>query len=115
MSFEDRIKDMLKVGGENVAASEVERVINALPDVAEVAVVAKPDRMLNEVPVAFIIARDGADHTALVGEIEASCVRSLADFKRPKEIRIVDELPRSNLEKIAKAKLRDQLVNELTA
>jgi crotonobetaine/carnitine-CoA ligase len=113
MSFQDRSKDMLKVGGENVAASEVERVINLLEDVAESAVVAKPDRMLNEVPVAFIIARPGADLSALEEEINSACNRSLADFKRPREVRFVAEMPRSNLEKIAKSQLRDQLVAEM--
>lgn len=112
ITFQDRIKDMLKVGGENVAASEVERVITGVAGVAEVAVVAKPDRMLNEVPVAFVIAADGANKAALEGNIEDACIQSLADFKRPREIRIVEEFPRSNLEKIAKAKLRDQLVLE---
>ncbi len=112
LSFEDRIKDVLKVGGENVSAAEVERVIQSLPDVAEAAVVAKPDRMLNEVPVAFVLARGKQDPKKLENEIERTCERSLADFKRPREVRIVDSLPRANLEKIAKAKLRERLLEE---
>ena len=112
LSFEDRIKDMLKVGGENVSAAEVERVIQSLPGVSEAAVVAKPDRMLNEVPVAFVLAGGEQDPTKLKSEIEAACERSLADFKRPREVRIVDSLPRANLEKIAKAKLRERLLGE---
>jgi len=112
MSFQDRTKDMLKVGGENVAASEVERVINLLDGVAESAVVAKPDKMLNEVPVVFIIPRPGADLPALEQEVNAACSKALADFKRPREVRFVDQMPRSNLEKIAKSQLRDQLVAE---
>lgn len=112
MTFQDRIKDMLKVGGENVAASEVERVIMGVPGVAEVAVVGRPHRMLDEAPVAFIIASEGSDPAQLEKAVEAACVSGLADFKRPHEIRIVENFPRSNLEKIAKAKLRDQLVAE---
>ena len=112
LSFEDRIKDMLKVGGENVSAAEVERVIQALPEVSEAAVVAKPDRMLNEVPVAFVLAAGDQDPSKLRDEIEATCQRSLADFKRPREVRIVDSLPRANLEKVAKAQLRKQLLEE---
>jgi len=113
ISFEDRLKDMLKVGGENVSAAEVERVISATPQVAEVAVVAKPDKMLNEVPVAFVLAVAGADKQVLFDEINAACENALADFKRPREVRIVDTLPRATLEKIAKAELRKQLVAEL--
>jgi crotonobetaine/carnitine-CoA ligase len=115
ISFQDRSKDMLKVGGENVAASEVERVIMGVPGVAEVAVVAKPDRMLNEVPVAFIIAKSGVDHGALQEQIASDCSRALADFKQPREVRLVDTLPRSTVEKIAKAKLRDELAAEYDA
>ena len=112
LSFEDRIKDMLKVGGENVSAAEVERVIQSLPGVAEAAVVARPDRMLNEVPVAFVLAAGGGDPEELKREIDGACERSLADFKRPRDVRIVDSLPRANLEKIAKSKLRERLLEE---
>lgn len=112
MTFQDRIKDMLKVGGENVAASEVERVIMGVSGVSEVAVVAKPHRMLDEAPIAFVIAGDRTDAAQLEKDIVHACVSGLADFKRPHEIRIVEDFPRSNLEKIAKAKLRDQLAAE---
>jgi crotonobetaine/carnitine-CoA ligase len=112
ISFQDRSKDMLKVGGENVAASEIERVIMGVAGVGEVAVVAKPDRMRSEVPVAFIIPRAGVDHTMLRAQIVLDCERSLADFKRPVEIRLVEAMPRSTVEKIAKAKLREQLARE---
>jgi crotonobetaine/carnitine-CoA ligase len=102
--FSDRDKDMLKVGGENVAASEVERVIAQVAGVVEVAVVGRADPMLDEVPVAFVIATDPGD--ALQARILAACVEGLAPFKRPRELRFVASLPRSTLEKIAKAELR---------
>jgi carnitine-CoA ligase len=110
MSFADRDKDMLKVGGENVAASEVERIILTCPGVVEVAVVAKRHPMLDEVPVAFVVA-DG-DRPGLAEQIAAACREQLSDFKVPREIRIVDDFPRSTLNKIAKAELRRALAGE---
>ena len=116
--FGDRSKDMLKVGGENVAASEVERVIAAVPGVAECAVVARAHRMLDEVPVAFVLAApgmDAANQNALVARIAAACASQLADFKRPHEVRVVESFPRSTLEKVAKAELRKLLAQDSTA
>jgi crotonobetaine/carnitine-CoA ligase len=111
--FADRSKDMLKVGGENVAASEIEQAIMAVPGVAEVAVVARPHPMLDEVPVAFVIPRGEA--VGLAARIARACTSQLAAFKCPHEIRLVDSLPRSTIEKIAKAELRAQLIAETTA
>jgi crotonobetaine/carnitine-CoA ligase len=111
--FADRDKDMLKVGGENVAASEIERVVRTVPGIAECAVVAKRDPMLNEIPVVFVLPPGGTevDADALAEQVLAECAEKLADFKVPREVRVVDELPRSTLDKIAKNQLRD-LVNE---
>src|SRR5260370_22865000 len=105
IKFGDRAKDMLKVGGENVAASEIEQVIAVVPGVREAAVVAKKHPMLDEVPVVFIIPAAGADRAPqdLHGTVMAACRSALADFKVPREIRFVDEMPRSTLEKVAKA------------
>jgi crotonobetaine/carnitine-CoA ligase len=111
IKFADRAKDMLKVGGENVAASEIEQVIALVPGVREAAVVAKRHPMLDEVPVAFIIPQAGVARAAvdLHDTIMAACRNSLADFKLPRELRFVDEMPRSTLEKVAKAELRKML------
>ena len=106
--FGDRSKDMLKVGGENVAASEIERVVAG---VHECAVVARKHRMLDEVPVVFVLAVDGAA-AGLAERIAAACAAQLADFKRPHEVRLVTSLPRSTLEKVAKAQLRSLLAAE---
>jgi carnitine-CoA ligase len=111
MKFGDRAKDMLKVGGENVAASEIEQVIAVVPGVREAAVVAKKHPMLDEVPVVFIIPHAGVAGAPpdLHDTVMAACRNALADFKVPREIRFVDEMPRSTLEKVAKAELRKLL------
>ena len=111
IKFGDRAKDMLKVGGENVAASEIEQVISVVPGVREAAVVAKKHPMLDEVPVVFIIPQAGVERAPadLQDRVMAACRTSLADFKVPREIRFVDEMPRSTLEKVAKAELRKML------
>ena len=109
--FGDRTKDMLKVGGENVAASEIERVIAAVPGVHECAVVARQHAMLDEVPVAFVLPAANAP-ADLAERVLAACAAQLADFKRPHALRLVSDFPRSTLEKIAKAQLRAQLARE---
>lgn len=111
IKFGDRAKDMLKVGGENVAASEIEQVIAVVPGVREAAVVAKKHPMLDEVPVVFIIPHAGVAQLppTLHDDVMAACRNGLADFKLPREIRFVDEMPRSTLEKVAKAELRKML------
>jgi carnitine-CoA ligase len=108
ISFADRAKDMLKVGGENVAASEIERVVLAVPGVSEVAVVAAPHDMLGDTPVAFIMTQEEGE--GLAEEVLQACREQLADFKVPREVRIIDELPRSTLNKVAKAQLRQIVI-----
>ena len=105
ISFADRSKDMLKVGAENVAASEIERVVLQVAGVAEVAVVGRPDPWLDEVPVAFVVA-PGASND-LSGTVMTKCAELLADFKVPRDVYVVAELPRSTLRKINKVALRD--------
>lgn len=104
--FVERDKDMLRVGGESVAASEIERVIARVDGVAEVAVVAAPDPMLDDVPFAFVLST--ADASTLRASIAEQCERLLADFKRPRGIEIVDELPRVTLGKVSKKALRER-------
>ncbi|MBL8345920.1 MAG: AMP-binding protein [Rubrivivax sp.] len=106
--FSDRDKDMLKVGGENVAASEVEAVILETGWVRECAVVAQKHHMLDEVPAAFVRAAEGAP-IDLPERLLEVCRAKLADFKVPRHIELVDDFPRSTLEKIAKNVLRERL------
>ncbi|MEM9039851.1 MAG: AMP-binding protein [Actinomycetota bacterium] len=108
--FSDRAKDMLKVGAENVAASEVETVVMQTGLAVEVAVVGQPHAMLDEVPVAFLITTDPTlDHAEIEQRVIDHCAANLADFKVPRAVKVLDELPRSTIEKIAKNVLRDGL------
>ncbi len=104
--FSDREKDMLRVGDENVAASEIEIVILQTGLVSECAVVGQPHSMLGEVPVVFVIPSENASIDSLEADIILACEQNLADFKVVREMHIVDALPRSTLEKIAKNELR---------
>ena len=105
---------MLKVGGENVAASEIERVVYTVPGVQEVAVVGKPDPIRQEIPIAFVVTKGDfiEDNQALKRKILSACQRELADFKIPKAVHFLEDFPRSVLHKIAKAKLREKLAKE---
>ena len=100
----DRLKDMIISGGENIASSEVERVLDTHPDVLEVAVVGTPHERWGEVPVAFVVARPGTSPTA--EELVAHCAQQLAKFKVPSEVRFLDELPRNPSGKVLKRELR---------
>jgi carnitine-CoA ligase len=107
ISFADRAKDMLKVGGENVAASEIERVISEVAGVKEAVVVPAPDDKLDEVPVAFVIG-SGDD---LAERVAAACRDRLADFKVPSRVEVVAALPRSTISKVNKAALKKVLAD----
>jgi acyl-CoA synthetase (AMP-forming)/AMP-acid ligase II len=101
----DRVKDIIISGGENVASSEVERVLYEHDAVREAAVVARPDPRWLEVPVAYIALADGA--TASEHELDQHCRAHLATFKVPKAFRFVDALPRNPSGKVLKRELRD--------
>ena len=110
--FSDREKDMLKVGAENVAASEIETVIMQTGLADECAVVARKHFMLDEVPVAFVIPTTAGrelDEEAFTQQIIDHCEVNLADFKVVRDVFRVDALPRSTLEKVAKNELRARL------
>ena len=105
----DRLKDLIVSGGENIASSEVERVLYEHDAVLEVAVVARPDERWGEVPVAFVVLRDGA--TATTDELIERCRGQLAKFKVPKDVTFIDALPRNPSGKVLKRDLREtQLV-----
>ncbi|MFN3746680.1 MAG: AMP-binding protein [Hyphomicrobiaceae bacterium] len=103
----DRKKDMIISGGENIASSEVERVIYQLPDVREAAVIGLPDARWGERPVAVVVLNEGA--TLDLATLTTHCRAHLAGFKVPKDLIIRDELPRNPSGKILKRVLRAEL------
>lgn len=108
--FHGRFKDMLKVGGENVAAAEVEAVLASHPAVRLAQVVGLPDERLAEIPAAYVERSGEADASA--EELIAYAKARLASFKVPRHIRFIDEWPMS-ASKIQKFKLRGALMHEL--
>jgi acyl-CoA synthetase (AMP-forming)/AMP-acid ligase II len=100
----DRLKDMILSGGENIAGSEVERVLYTHPAVLEAAVVGRPDAKWGEVPVAYVALKPGAGASA--DELVQHCGLELAKFKVPKDIVFVGALPRNPSGKVLKRELR---------
>ncbi len=106
--YSERDGDVLKVGGENVSAREVEDLCRQVPGIAEIAVVGRHHEMLDVVPVAFVITAPGADdEAALEKAVIELCQANLADFKVPRAVYVVDDFPRATLDKVAKNQLRD--------
>lgn len=106
----DRKKDMIISGGENIASSEVERVVSTLSAVREVAVVGCPDARWGEVPVACVTLEPGA--TLDYPELKRHCGEHLAGFKVPKALHVYPELPRNPSGKVLKRILRDALLEQ---
>jgi fatty-acyl-CoA synthase len=105
--FVVRLKDMLKVGGENVSPAEIEGLIATLPGVEYVAVVGRPDARLSEVPVAFIVS--AATGPKQSQQVIAHCKGKIASFKIPVECYFVEALPMTPTGKIQKEVLRTRL------
>ncbi|WP_321390342.1 AMP-binding protein [Emcibacter sp.] len=110
LMFHGRLKDMLKVGGENVAAAEIESLLQKHPAVKLAQVVGIPDPRLVEVPAAFIELKPGSelDEEGLL----SFCKGEISSFKIPRHIRFLKEWPMST-SKIQKFKLRENLTKEL--
>ena len=92
----DRLKELIKVRGLQVAPAELEAVLQAHPAVADAAVVPSPDRHGGEVPKAFVVLRDEAD----LDDLRAYVADRVARHKRIRRIEAVDEIPRSPSGKI---------------
>jgi fatty-acyl-CoA synthase len=100
----DRLKDMIVSGGENIAGSEVERVLYEHEAVLEAAVLGRPHDRWGEVPVAFVVLRPGA--TTEAAALIEHCRARLARFKVPTEIAFLEGLPRNPSGKVLKRELR---------
>ena len=99
LDFVDRVKYMIKSGGENIYPAEIEQVLLAEPKVDDAVVVRAPDDRWGEVPIAFVAANDPA---LTADDLSQQCRAALAGYKQPKKIRFValDDLPRSTTGKI---------------
>lgn len=103
----DRKKDMIRSGLENVASSEIERVLHSCPGIVEAAVVARPDDRWGEVPIAFIVVDQPSD----LAELRRFCEQRLARFKVPAAFHITESLPRTASGKVQKNALRTRTLS----
>ena len=103
-----RRSDLIISGGFNIYPREIEEFLMEQPEVAEAAVVAEPDRVRGEVPVAYVVWKEGpwkqtpADAGALASSMDARCREKLASFKIPRRFESIDKLPRNALGKVQK-------------
>jgi HIP---CoA ligase len=107
----DRIKDMFIVGGFNAYPAEIEAQLLQHPDIAQVAVVGLPDERLGEVGAAVVIPVPG--HDVDPDAVIAWCRERLANFKVPRTVHVVGQLPLNPSGKVQKFKLREQLGPDL--
>jgi fatty-acyl-CoA synthase len=111
VAFMSRLKDMLKVGGENASAAEIEGYLITHPGVSMAAVVAAPDARYGEVPAAFVKKAAGSDITE--EDLIEYCMGNIATYKVPRYVRFVDDYPVAASAKIQKFVLREQIESEL--
>ena len=102
LTIRDRSKDMIISGGSNIYPREIEEVLLRHPAVAECSVVGRGHPEWGEEVVAFVVARGAVDRA----ELEALCLDNIARFKRPRDYRFVDSLPKNNYGKVLKTELR---------
>jgi crotonobetaine/carnitine-CoA ligase len=106
--YVERDKDLLKVGGENVSAREVEDVVATVPGVTQVAVVGKKHEFLDQVAVAFVVPAPGAAaEPELERTVIEACSARLASFKVPRAVYVVEGFPLGTLDKVLKSRLRE--------
>jgi 2,3-dihydroxybenzoate-AMP ligase len=111
--LEDRIKDLINRGGEKVNAREIEELLLEHPDVEEVALVAMPDVRMGERACVFVVARPGAPALTREGLAEFLDGRGVAKFKWPERVEVREALPRTNIQKVDKKRLRAEIAELL--
>ncbi|WP_066063227.1 o-succinylbenzoate--CoA ligase [Neobacillus soli] len=104
----DRRSDLIISGGENIYPAEVESVLLAHPMVADAGVTGLDDVKWGQVPIAFIVKREGT--TVSVEELKQFCLERLAKYKVPKEFYFTEKLPRNAAKKLLRRKLRDGVI-----
>jgi fatty-acyl-CoA synthase len=103
----DRMKDLIKSGGEWISSVQLEAALSSHPDVVEVAVIARPDPRWMERPVAYVVLRDGSATTA--DELRRHLTPSVARWWLPDEFVFVSALPRTGTGKLSKSALRERV------
>ncbi|UBI06574.1 AMP-binding protein [Corynebacterium falsenii] len=106
----DRAKDVVVSGGENISTIEVEQAVVSYPDVSDCAVIGVPDDKWGERPRAYVVLRPearGADEQAIQDAVIAHCRAHIAGYKVPRDIVILEDLPRTSTGKVRKNELRD--------
>jgi len=106
ITITDRIKDMFIVGGFNAYPAEIEGIMLEHPDVAQVAIVGVPDQRMGEVGMAFVVPTLG--HSVDPDALIAWCRETMANFKVPRYVNVVSELPLNASGKVLKFELRDR-------
>jgi len=107
VSIVGRAKDMVISGGLNVYPKEIELFIDSLPGIKESAVIGVPHADFGEAVVAVVVAEE--DNTTTADDIQQAARTSLANFKTPKKVVFIDELPRNSMAKVQKSVLRASL------
>ncbi len=109
LTLKDRAKDVIISGGSNIYPREVEEVLLRHPGVAEVAVIGTPHGDWGEAVVAFVVARADAADPPTEDALDRLCLSEIARFKRPRQWRFVEALPKNNYGKVLKTALREML------
>ena len=107
LKITDRMKDMFIMGGFNCYPAEIENLMATNADLAQVAVVGVPDERMGEVGVAFVVLAEGSDLAA--DGVVAWCRENMANYKVPRRVELVDELPMNASGKVVKYKLRERI------
>ena len=103
--IQDRIKDMIVSGGENIYSTEVEAALFAHPDVVDAAVIGVPDEKYGEVVKACIVKKEGSNVTE--DDLISFCKDRIASYKKPQSVDFIDEVPRNASGKVLKKVLRE--------